>query len=331
MGATASGQYPTCLRTDEDITYCDEAKLTDHLTQNLNYNENGSSRANLVNLLKNVEKVLQQQTSPNFRRSAAEEMSIESFRVLQHSLEHSQLIRRLSHQDRLKRTALHWCARHGRNEVIKVILDSVSEEECYQLLSIRDNVEWTPLYWSCLQGDIESVKVMLNHINQEMRYSLLQITDEYGNTPLHFAPTDVIKVIHKSVTQSQWINLLQMKGRGELTVLQAAAYWNTHSCVDTIRDSVSDEEWLQLVSTPLPEYTWSLHYHDAYYQEAVNTIDKLRAAARVKSVLQTENNSGMLSHVEKRTSPTHVLQQNTLHYGHTNSPCHELPYIKFCA
>ena len=103
---------------------------------------------------------------------------------------------------------------------------------------------------------------------------------------------DVMKAIHKSVTQTQWINLLQMESNRGLTVLHYAAYGDNQSSIDTIRDSVSDQEWLHLLSTPLPENNQRIHKEN-FYQRAVSTLDELRAAARVKSVLQTENNSGV--------------------------------------
>ena len=291
---TTTVQYPIWI--DGDNIYCDEAKLKEHLTQKLNYNENDAD-----GIIQQINEHIKRSLPDNFWWSAAENMSTEAIRVLLRSVEHSQLICLLSYQDDFGYTALHWCADNKNNEVIKVILDSVSEEECYQLLSIRDNVEWTPLHESCARGDTESVTVMFNYVNQDMKYSLLQMTNYGSNTPLHSASTfgdgDVMKVIHDSVTQTQWINLLQMENNGGLTVLHYAVYWNKQSSIMTIRDSVSDEEWLQLLSTPLPEYNQRIHYFEDYYmyQEAVNTIDELRVAARVQSVLQTENNSGMSS------------------------------------
>ena len=110
---------------------------------------------------------------------------------------------------------------------------------------------------SCFEGDTESVRVMLNHINRDMRYLLLHMTTTDGRSPLHIASYNdhagVMKVIHESVTHTQWIELL---------------------------------------STPLPQYNQWIHNIDGY-QRAVSGIAELRAAARVKSALQTENHSGM--------------------------------------
>ena len=184
-----------------------------------------------------------------------------------------------------------------------MILDCcVSEDECYQLFSITDLWRRRPLHYSCIAGDTESVRVMLNHINQDMWYSLLQFRDRYSNTPLHYTSynghTDVFKMIHGSVTHTQWINLLQMKGRVEMTVLQTAAYFDKQArCIETIRESVSDEVWINLLSTPLPEYSGNIH-HETPYQRAVSKIEELRTdelitAARVKSALLIANQSGM--------------------------------------
>ena len=122
------------------------------------------------------------------------------------------------------------------------------------------------------------------------------MTNNDGDTLPHVAShgdhTDVTKVMHESVTQTQWIHLLQMKGWEQMTILQMAVYSYKQSSIETIRDSVSDEKWIQLVSTPLPEYNQMIHMKNIY-QQAVSRIDELRAAARVKSALQTENNSGV--------------------------------------
>ena len=285
---TTTVQYPIWI--NKDRIYCDEAKLLNHLTQKLRYNENDGVRI-IQQINGHIEYGLD-----DFWDYAANNMSTEPIRILLHSLEHSQLIYMLSYQDEYGDSALYCCADNKNNEVIKVILDSVSDGECYQLLNITNRRGWAPLHMSCWKGDTESVAVMLNYIKQDMRYSLLQMRNEYGNTPLHLTLsdrcTDVMKVIHESVAHTQWINLLHMKDEYEMTALQNVAYDDEQCLIDTIRDSLSDEEWLQLVSTPLPEYNKSIQGSE-YYQQAVSRIDELRAAARVKSALQTENNSGV--------------------------------------
>ena len=117
---------------------------------------------------------------------------------------------------------------------------------------------------------------MLNRVNQEMRYSLLQMTDWESNTPLHYTSrnnlTDVLKVIHESVTKTQWINLLRMKGLGEMTVLQTAVFLDKQCSIETIWESVSDEVWIELLSSSLPEYDRWQH-NELKYQRAVSEIE----------------------------------------------------------
>ena len=306
---TTTVQYPIWI--EDDKIHCDEDGLKHHMASNLDYNENaaiGTARQISEHMNLSLE---------YFWSATAEFMNTEALRVILQTIKHSQLIYLISYQGGVwSRTALYYCAVYERSDVIAVILDCcVSEEECYQLLSsITDLQErLTPLHISCTRGDTESVRVILNHVNQNMRYSLLGMANVRSNTPLHNASyrcqTDVMKVIHESVTQTQWINLLQMKGYGEITVLQKAAYDDEQSLIDTIRNSVSDEEWLQLLSTPLPAYSPMIHNYEENYQRADRWIDEMRAAAKVRSVLQIENHSGMLSSCMKRSSQTHVYSE----------------------
>ena len=88
---------------------------------------------------------------------------------------------------------------------------------------------------------------MLNHLNRDMRYLLLQMKGYTGCNLLYAAScsghTDIMKVIHGSVTQAQWSNLLRMKAGNGMTALQMTAFCNKHSSIETIRDSVSNDTW----------------------------------------------------------------------------------------
>ena len=269
---TTSLQYPMWIVDDK--IYCDQAELKHHLMQKLNYNEDNACRViqQITELLNNNNGLR------NFwEKAAAKKTSTEVIRVILQSIEHTQLIYMLSYRVG-ECTALHQYAYNKRSDVIEMILDCcVSEEQCYQLLSITNWARRTPLHVSCIVGDTESVRVMLNHINQDMRYSLLQMRDIVSSTPLHYAShgghTDVMKMIHESVTHTQWINLLHIKGGEEMTALQTAVYCDKQSgCIETIRERVSAEEWINLLSTPLPEYN-PRHHFEAPYQRAVSMID----------------------------------------------------------
>ena len=298
---TTTKQYPICTTTelpDYELSpeiHCDEAGLKLHLLRKFGYNEDIADR-----VVKQITKLLKKTSRLDdfWMKATNEGTSSEVIRAILQSIGHSQLIHMLKYQDEGGYTALHRCAVNKRSDVIQLILDCcVSEEECYQLLSSTDPWIVTPLNMSCSEGDgdAESVRVMLNHINQDMRYLLLQIGDTLSNTPLLYASlnghSDVMNMIHESVAQTQWINLLQMEGYGELPVLQTAAYSDEQSSIETIRESVSDEVWLQLLYTPLPKFYESNHF-GTQYQRAVGKIDELRTAARVKAALLFSDQSG---------------------------------------
>ena len=282
--------------------YFDEAGLNYHLIRKLSYNEDDAN-----SVVKQITQLFNNTSRLDYfwNEATNERMSSEVINVILQSIEHSQLIYMLKYQDWDRYTALHRCAHNKRCDVIQMILNNLSEEECYRILSIRGTMwRWTPLSMSCSEGDTESVRVMLNHINQDMRYSLLHMRDEFSNTPLHYVSSDghaVMKVIHESVTQTQWINLLQMKGDRAMTVLQYAVYWDQGVCwdeqssIETIRESVSDKEWIKLLSTPLPKVNKRYHYKHRH-QRVASKIDELRAeaktASRVKSALLITDQSG---------------------------------------
>ena len=75
-----------------------------------------------------------------------------------------------------------------------------------------------------------------------------------------------------------------------MTALQYPVNWNKQ-VPDTIRINVSDEVWIQLLSTPLPEYDRWQH-NELKYQRAVSEIEELRTAVRVRAALLITDQSG---------------------------------------
>ena len=121
-----------------------------------------------------------------------------------------------------------------------------------------------------------------------------------------------MKVIYDSVTKIQWVSLLQdgmdkpsvIWGPAYMTVLQTAFYQDKQSSVEFIRNSVSDDIWLQLLCTRRLHQNNSHSYQASHYnrhnspgyypwnenkvQLAAICIDKLRVEARVKSLLNND-------------------------------------------
>ena len=217
-------------------------------------------------------------------------------------------------------------AYYRKSHLMKVIIQCVHKDECFQLLSSKDwMTERTPVHFACEGGDAECVKSMLQHAPQDKRFSLLCMRDySCGRTALHHAAsggyTDIMKVIHDSVTEFEWCSLLQdgmdkpsiSLGPAYMTVLQTAFYQDKQISVEFIRNSVSDDIWLQLLCTRLLHQNNRCSYQDwRYYnyisrspvtisplifypwdenkvQLIVNRIDELRVKARVKSVLHND-------------------------------------------
>ena len=134
---------------------------------------------------------------------------------------------------------------------------------------------------------------MLDNINQDLRYTLLQTKDLPGGSALHLATyeghVDIMIVIYESVTQTQWIDLLQIRGYSELSVTQRVVYYEKRSSLDMIQDSISDQQWLKVLTTPLP------NLRRDKYQMAVDRIDELRTAAKVNTVLKLNTTGTVMS------------------------------------
>ena len=183
-----------------------------------------------------------------------------------------------------------------RSDLVKVLLECFSKEVCFQLLSDAGRIKSTPFHIACRGGDTASVRLMLQHVLPKQRYSLLLMRDFYDTTPISEASgagnTDIMTAIYESVTATQWFNILHADGKEGLgmTVLQKAIYENKHASIEFIKNSVCDELWLQLLSTPFPEY--NQHYHDEVsYQQAVTRIDELRSTQRVNLILSGIKNN----------------------------------------
>lgn len=88
-------------------------------------------------------------------------------------------------------------------------------------------------------------------------------------------------VFIESVSEKQCISLLQMDDGNDLTVLQVEIYWDKEDTMMTIRDTVTKDVWLEVLTTQLPIYP------DRRRQERVNNkpvqlFNKYRNAAMIK-------------------------------------------------
>ena len=129
-----------------------------------------------------------------------------------------------------------------------------------------------------------------------MKFSLLQKRDSIEDSPLHLAIwagySDMIEVIHESVTQTQWINLITMKGYGGMNLVQRAAYCNEQDSIEKFKTFVSDEEWLQLVAAPLLDFENNHFYDKEKFQHAVSILADLRVRAKMRASMSSNDEAG---------------------------------------
>ena len=100
----------------------------------------------------------------------------------------------------------------------------------------------------------------------------------------------MLKLVHQSVTEDQYGGLLRMTGSGGRTVLHCAALSDDQTCNLVIKDTVTPDSWLELVSTRLP--TDSHQYGDLKFSRAVSRIADFRATAKIAKVLSTTDLKG---------------------------------------
>ena len=275
----------------------DQTALEHHLTEVLKYNAEQASR-----IKQEISTLLSDNDDTSvhdhhFWVFAAENISAEAIRAILLVLEHSELLHLLSYRNMFGDTALHWCARFQRSDIMKLILECLNEDEWSQLFSTAGFWGRIPLHLSCDRDDTESVELMLDNLRLDKQSLLLETAHMSGDSPLHEAAargyTDTMMVIRQSVTEDHWLDLLQKKGYGGFTVLQGAAYLDKQGSITAIKDSVSDADWMKLLAIPLPEYNTSVHFHKGKYQEAGCRIDEMRKAARVKNAIGMANKTGI--------------------------------------
>jgi ankyrin repeat protein len=75
------------------------------------------------------------------------------------------------------RTALHFAARRGYNEVVKLLLDKTAEPK------IQDAKGHTALHFAAGYGSKKVVRMLLEVLSKDV----IDVQDEYGQTALHFA------------------------------------------------------------------------------------------------------------------------------------------------
>jgi ankyrin repeat protein len=153
-----------------------------------------------------------------------------------------------------RETILHFAAREGQTEVVKVILESFSEKDKKELLSMRDIFASTPLHFAAREGQTEVVKMILGSLSEKDKKELLSMRDGagVGYTPLHWAvyngQTKVVKMILESLSEQDKKELLSIRNGLGYTSLHSAVYSGKAEVVKVILESLSEQDKKELIN-----------------------------------------------------------------------------------
>ena len=290
---TETGLWPFWIESNE--IFCDKAGLKLQLEQNLTYDSE--------NILRIIEKITSQNgrnsipLSDFWSKAASAYIPDEMLRLILMNMEHSEMLYLLSYRDINLgySSTFHWCTHNKKTEILSIIFDCLCEDECFQFLSICGKKLWTPFHLSCLLGDTESLKAMLRHVDEDQRCSLLTIANQNFATPIHTVihneHIDILEAIQNFLTHDHWLMTLQLKDSREMTVLQAAIYFDKQSAIAKLKESVSKEEWVWLLSNPLPVLNRRFCNEESY-QQYVNRVENLQIAAKLESIILTTDQAG---------------------------------------
>ena len=129
------------------------------------------------------------------------------------------------------------------------------------LLSDTDRSSRTPVHYAASSGNTETVSGLTHSLTNEQWYSLLQITDEDYRTPVHYTAinmkTETVSALTHSLTNEQWYSLLMTKDKSNITPVHAAAGGvHGHDMLSALKETVTPEQWIDLLSIPWPNLTY---------------------------------------------------------------------------
>ena len=291
-------RYPIAVREDGTVYVCQTAiDVANQMILFLKY-----SRDEAINAAFQLQDILKRQTPQRydecFYDSLRRQMDTQYIEVILQCIEPNELLSQLNIQRTGGNTSIHRMVSHQNSETLKGVLKRFKTGECQQLLNVRNMSGDTALHDACMSGHKESVRIILSQLT--MKYDALQTASLDGCTPLHHAACNqydiIIQLIHKSVKCHQWIKFLQRRNVDGMTVLQHLVFWrlDTHffqATLDTLKNSVTPEAWLDQLSATLPDFDPNKHREDNYLS-AVNWFDHRRTAAKIQRVIDTDDPQG---------------------------------------
>ncbi|CAB3983026.1 serine threonine- phosphatase 6 regulatory ankyrin repeat subunit A-like [Paramuricea clavata] len=131
----------------------------------------------------------------------------------------------------VKETAVHYCARHGNNEILLALFNAVSADEVQRLVNQKTRDGLTPLLISSKEGNLDVIKSLMS------RQARLDAFDQKGKTPLHLSCEHGHKdVVQFLLNSKAYINAKTKLG---LTALHLAAQKGFKDIVEMLVTSFS--------------------------------------------------------------------------------------------
>lgn len=143
-------------------------------------------------------------------------------------------------------------------KALHYILTRVSAKQRIQLLSTRYGLlETTILHSAIIKRNHESIKVVFKSVGRARFYDLLLITNNWGRTPFHFAcmseETESLEFILSKLMPDKCYNLVSKRDIGGLTPIQdIPATQHVQTMMEMIRNSLTVEQWIDVLALPLP-------------------------------------------------------------------------------
>ena len=187
-------------------------------------------------------------------------------------------------RDYLGETPLHSFRVHA--DTVNYLTSSLTNEQWYSLLQVTDRSSRTPVHHAAKIGNTETVSALTHSLTNEQWFSLLHITDDNGIIPVHCAAdggsNKTVSCLTNTLTNEQWYSLLMTKDKYNITPAHAAACGvHGHDMLSALRETVTPEQWIDLLSIPLPNII--------YRHDFINRI--ISESSTVRNILENKPSS----------------------------------------
>lgn len=168
-------------------------------------------------------------------------------------------------EDKAARTPLYYATEQDTIDIVDAMQHKLRADQWYQLLQIKGDAGYTLLHLIAQRSDSEMVTQFNKHVCSDQWYDLLSVKTNEGETPLTIVANkdnvDDLDTMVRSLLcplsadcQSQ-MKIIQMRNKQGLNALHiSVSHYSSDNgtCTQTIKDVVSADMWIDLLSIPLP-------------------------------------------------------------------------------